>query len=388
MSLSTLNETFFATEENYEVNENLCFNTDLLERCRIQSPRIEKYLKKYGTLVEQQLQLIPIDSIHGLEPIVNQKTGETRPRGFQVRSEEDLDSTVVDDLVYSMNDRDWDPCANQPVFFRLGKNWEYTDNHGRKKVYGIANGTHRYTAAVKSKQTHIIGWVIDIPIKYLKKWVTAEANRQALSCKPRSDNDIIESILFDLNSEESDLFKKIDGCSNSEYQSILMDEVKEYNVSSQKANTIIRAVIHNSDLKPERKQWGSEQMISFIEEQRLDWVKIKHEIYDFKKKDDSAYVIVVQDEGRGVQIAVDKYISHILGPNKDKKLTIVFSLAKAAKVDKQNRTQLRESFRIKVNEKLKSYYLATNLIYDKMTAIVPLYVYLPEFDDESSFMVL
>ena len=287
-----------------------------------------------------------------------------------------------------MNGRDWDPCANQPVFFRLGKSWEYTDNHGRKKVYGIANGTHRYTAALKSKQTHIIGWVIDIPIKYLKKWVTAEANRQALSCKPRSDNDIIESILFDLNSEESDLFKKIDGCSNSEYQSILMDEVKEYNVSSQKANTIIRAVIHNSDLKPERKQWGSEQMISFVQEQRLDWVKIKHDIYDFKKDDDSAYVIVVQDEGRGVQIAVDKYISHILGPNSSKKLTIVFSLAKAAKVDKQNRTQLRESFRIKVNEKLKSYYLATNLIYDKMTAIVPLYVYLPEFDDESSFMVL
>ena len=140
MTTSTLNETFFVIKEKNEVNKNLCFNTELLDRCRTISPRIEKYLKNYGTLVEPELQLIEVDSIHGLEPIINKRTGQTRPRGFQVRSEEDIHSTVVEDLAYSMNAKEWDPCLNQAAFFRLGEDWEYTDNLGRKKMYGIANG--------------------------------------------------------------------------------------------------------------------------------------------------------------------------------------------------------------------------------------------------------
>lgn len=381
---STLNQTFLENEAGKQVNENLCFNTDLLNRCRISSPRIEKYLKKYGKLVEPELQLISVDSIHGLDPITSKK-GKTMPRGFQVRSEEDLDSTVVDDLVQDILKNEWEPTAHQPVFFKLGDEWEYTDNFGNKKEYGIANGNHRYTAALKSKQEFIIGWVIDIPLKYLKKWVTAEANRQLLSCKPRSDRDIVESILYDLQSKESDLYAKIENADNSEYEKILNEEVKDYNVSSQKANTIIRAVIHDSGLTPERKQWGSDQAISYISEQCIEWKKIKHEIYDFETKQGS-YVIVVQDEGRGVQIAVDKYINHILGPNKDKNLIICFSTAKAAKIDKNNRQQVRNSFRSKVNERLMTYYNGTKLIFDSFSAIIPQYVALPEFDDEQSFV--
>ena len=90
---------------------------------------------------------------------------------------------------------------------------------------------------------------IDIPLKNLKKWVTAEANRQALSWKPRSDADIIDSVLTDLNSKESDLYSKIQNVSNAEYNDILIEEVKEYNVSSQKVRSIVRDVLHQSDLK-------------------------------------------------------------------------------------------------------------------------------------------
>ncbi len=79
MTTSTLNETFFVIKEKNEVNKNLCFNTELLDRCRTISPRIEKYLKNYGTLVEPELQLIEVDSIHGLEPIINKRTGQTTP---------------------------------------------------------------------------------------------------------------------------------------------------------------------------------------------------------------------------------------------------------------------------------------------------------------------
>ena len=405
MSASTfshLNDTFLHDVEEPGVNENLCFNLALLDACRMSSPPIEKYLRKkdggvYGTLVEPKLQLIPIDSIHGLEPITNQQTGKVKPRGFQVRADEDLDSTVVDDLVYCMNagaggtaECQWDPSANQAVFFRLNDEWKYTDNLGRKKRYGIANANHRYTAALKAGQTHIIGWIIDIPLKNLKKWVTAEANRQALSCKPRSDSDIIDSVLTDLNSKESDLYKKIKDVKNSEYNALLIEEVKEYNVSSQKVKKIVRAVLHESELKEERKEWTSDQMVSWFEGAWTGrgYKKIKHDLYDFRSKDSKTFVILVQDEGRGVQMVVDKYISHILGPNKDCKLLIVFSTAKVSKVTRENKQAERESFKRKVNERLWEYYQGTDLIFNQMSAIVPQYVALPEFDNENGLIFI
>lgn len=401
-TFSDLNDTFFYDVEETEVNENLCFNTALLEVCRMSSPPIEKYLRKkdggvYGTLVEPRLQLIPIDSIHGLEPITNQKTRKIKPRGFQVRADEDLDSTVVDDLVYCMNAGaggtekcQWDPSANQAVFFRLSDEWKYTDNLGRKKIYGIANANHRYSAALKAGQTHIIGWIIDIPLKNLKKWVTAEANRQALSCKPRSDSDIIDSVLTDLNCKESDLWKKISKSNNSEYNDILIKEVEEYNVSSRKVKKIVRAVLHESDLKEERKEWTSDQMISWFEGEwkGKGYKKIKHDLYDFTSKDSKTFAILVQDEGHGVQMVVDKYIGHILGHNKDCKLLIVFSTAKGSKVTRENKQEERESFRRKVNERLLQYHQGTDLIFNQMSAIIPQYVALPEFDNENGLIFI
>ena len=399
---SEINEALFNEPDTNEVNENLCFNTALLETCRMQSPPIEKYLQKrnggvYGTLIEPQLQLIPIDSIHGLEPIINQKTKVKKPRGFQVRADEDLDGSVVEDLVHDINagaggtpECKWDPCSNQPVFFKLNDEWKYTDNLGRKKIYGIANANHRYTAALKANQTHIIGWIIDIPLKNLKKWVAAEANRQALSCKPRSDADIIDSILTDLKSKESDLYKKINNVSNAEYKRILIEEVKDYNVSSRKVLLIVRSVLHESELKEERKEWTSDQMVSWFEGawSGKGYKKIKHDIYDFVSKDEKIFVILVQDEGRGVHIVVEKYISHILGKHKDCKLIIVFSTAKASKISRADKQEEREAFKRKVNDRLYEYYLGTDLIFNQMSAIIPQYVALPEFDNEDGFIFI
>ena len=387
---SVLNETFFS-QDYPEVNENLCFNTELLEQCRLKAPRIEKYLKSkrgyvYGTLVEPQLQLIPIDSIHGLDPITNNKTGKKKPRGFQIRADEDLDSNVVDDLVYSITEKDWDPSANQPVFFRLGEEWEYTDNNGFKKIFGIANSNHRYTAANKTHQTHIVGWVIDMPVQNIKKWAAAEANRQALSSKPRTDNDIIQSIMTDLNEPTSELAKTIERSPNTEYTSILMEEALDYNISSKKVASIVRAVIHTSGLKPERKEWAKDQAVAYITEHKVNWIKIKHDIYDYTNKEETYFAIVVQDEGRGVQMVVDKYIQHLLSPNRDKKLIVIFSTAKTANITKENRAQIRRSFMTKVHDKLVDYNRATNLIFNDMDATMMQYIALPEFDDEESFV--
>ena len=379
--------TFIDYEGTYHLNSDTtktkvyCFTQELLESCRNSAPRIEKFLKNYGELAEPQLQLIPLDEIHGLDPIQNQKTGRVNPRGFQVRSEEDIDSNVVDDMVEDILNLDWDPTAHQPVFFALGEEWRY----GNKK-WGIANGNHRYTAAIKAGETYIIGWVIKIDLKYLRKWVTAEANRQLLASKPRSDRDIVYSIKHDVHDPESDLYKKLnaDDVDNSEYHRIILAEVKEYNVSRQKAESIVRQVIHEADLTPDRKQWQKDQALQFIDELSPTWTKLKHPIYNYQTPNGD-FVVYVQDEGYGVHQVAQAWCSHVLSSNKDKQLIVVFSSAKKANVTKENRAEHRRNFITKVNQVMENYWNAGNLIFGQMCAINPKYVSLAEFDDEKGY---
>ena len=44
--------------EDQEINENLLFNSDLLERCRKHSPRIVKSLVGYGKLYKEDYNLL------------------------------------------------------------------------------------------------------------------------------------------------------------------------------------------------------------------------------------------------------------------------------------------------------------------------------------------
>ena len=103
-------------------------------------------------------------------------------------------------------------------------------------------------------------------------------------------------------------------------------------------------------------------------------------------KEETYFAIVVQDEGRGVQMVVDKYIQHLLSPNRHKKLIVIFSTAKTANITKENRAQIRRSFMTKVHDKLVDYNRATNLIFNDMDATMMQYIALPEFDDEESFV--
>ena len=66
----------------------------------------------------------------------------------------------------------------------------------------------------------------------------------------------------------------------------------------------------------------------------------------------------------------------------------MFSTAKVSKVTRENKQAERESFKRKVNERLWEYYQGTDLIFNKMSAIVPQYVALPEFDNENGLIFI
>ena len=46
------------------------------------------------------MQLVDLRQIHGLEPIGTPNTSDYRPRGFQTRSDKDLNSKVVVELTF------------------------------------------------------------------------------------------------------------------------------------------------------------------------------------------------------------------------------------------------------------------------------------------------
>ena len=101
---TTLNE-IFNQETSIEVNENLCFNTELFEACK-KGPHINTILGDYGKAITPHPVLIDIRQIHDLGYIAHKYNSELdRPRGFQTRADQDLDQDTVDDIAKDMVNR-------------------------------------------------------------------------------------------------------------------------------------------------------------------------------------------------------------------------------------------------------------------------------------------
>ena len=123
---STLNQQFIPQPEGREINEELCFNTELLNKCRSQEDlkkKMEKSLEGYGKLALPDLQIVDMRQIHGLEPIGEGK--HYRPRGFQTRADKDYDKTVVDDIAMDILNKDWDHTLPQGALFLLPEKYQY-----------------------------------------------------------------------------------------------------------------------------------------------------------------------------------------------------------------------------------------------------------------------
>ena len=84
-----LNSAFNCESPNHEVNENLVFNTELLNRCRQECKhKIDVQVLAYGgKMVTDVLELIDIRTVHPAgKEITNNKTGTVLPKGFQILS--------------------------------------------------------------------------------------------------------------------------------------------------------------------------------------------------------------------------------------------------------------------------------------------------------------
>lgn len=381
-----LNKTF-NVDNKIEVNENLCFNTALFEACK-KSPHINTILNGYGKAVSEYPVLIDIRQIHDLSSITD-IYGNVYPRGFQTRAAEDLDRDTVDEICKDICERKWDPLLMQGAVFPLPKQFKGMSfsPDGVERIYGIANLTHRYYAALQAGQTHIIAWIADISLDNLRKWANAEANRKRYASNPRVDLiDIPESILFDVNNKNSKLSARLDNASTpEEEEDIIREEVESYNVHTKTRDAIIRQLGHLGGFTPERKRYDAAFMAQYVESKNPTWVRCSGGIYDYIT-DTGVPVILAQYEGRGPAEVATKWAEHVL--NNNGPLLVLLSLKKSGKIDPEQAQEIRHMFIQEVGNCVKKIGMAYEKIYGGGDGMLPKYEAFPEFAGENKMIKL
>ena len=376
-----LNSTFITDYLDYEVNENLVFNTELLNRCREECKhKIDVQVLAYGgKMVTNVLELIDIRTVHPAgKEIKNNDTGDVLSKGFQIRFDTNIDIAHKNDILEDIWSRDWLPSAPQMVFFRLPIEYQYVDN-GVKVVWGIVDGAHRYDAADDANEEGVIGWLIDMEVDKIRKFANAELNRVKYGAKARTNNDIAASVCVSYKDETSDLYAKIQVAEEEDVNQILLDEIMTYHVKSQTAGAILRIIMHDPNVVVNRKEYDSKRMTNYIAEHKLDWIKTKDPHCDYVSGK-GVRIIVTQASGSN-HVIVAHNICQLLRVNNDP-ISVVFATAITDKLNKANSLEKRLAFKRKVIGVIKVMGEGYKAMFDDLTAVNPNWLCFPELADE------
>ena len=381
---SALNEELIGKVniEDQEINENLLFNSDLLERCRKHSPRIVKSLVGYGKLYKEELQLVDMREVHPAgKEIQSIKTGKVLPKGFQVRTDITIDSVNRDAIAYDISQKDWSPYAEQVILFLLPEEYRYRNDDGIEVIYGILDGNHRYDAASQQYEERVVAWLVDMPLNKIRKYGNAEANRQKNSSKPRSNQDIADSIKMDIEDTTTQLSKEVKKAEDSKelnVSDIIRKEIEDYKVHPNTVPAILRIIIHESNIVVDRKDYDSTRRALFISEYLPSYVKVKGKEWDYETPE-GVRVILIEASGSNHIIVANKICKM---QKENDPICVTFSNAKGDKVTPENRDTLRRKFMLKVYEVMQENHEGYDRIFVKKNAINPSFECLPELADE------
>ena len=369
--------------EESKVNENLLFNSDLLDRCRKHSPRIVRTLSGYGKLLKDELQLIDMREVHpaGRE-IKNKKTGKVLPRGFQVRTDCTIDEKNRDEIEYDISKKDWDAYAEQIILFLLPEEYRYTTSEGIEVKYGLLDGNHRYDAAYNQHEEKIICWLVDMPLNKIRKYGNAVANRVKNASKPRTNQDIADSIKADIEDNTTDFSKEVKLAEESDDKNVsdvIKKEIEDYNVHPNTVPAILRIIIHESNVVTDRKDYDAGRRSIYISEFHPNYIKVKGKEWDYETPE-GVRVILIEASGSNHVIVAHKICK--MQKESNIPISIIFCDAKTDKVTKENRDVLRNRFKQKIYDVIKEIASGYDSIFVKKNAIIPSFECLPELPDE------
>ena len=390
MTFSTLNQHIIQSNvlEEHVINENLCFNTELLVKCRqfAEVSDIEPELKEFGGVLlgDKQLDLVDKRTIHPPgEPLKNQVTGKMDfPNGLQIREDMITDTATVDIFSKIISDRKWNPKRDQIILILLPEEYQYVNDEGRTVIWGILDGNHRVDGSNKQHEENIIAWKVSMPLDNIRKYGNAVCNRDDNVVNPRQNRDIVASVIYDIKNPDKKLHKDLKKCADDEQKinKILKDEIISYKVHHKRAESILRDLQWQEDsgLNVKNKPWDSARMDTFIEKNpECDkWVEVNKSTHKYETPTGKK-IIVIQAEGQQTLAAAYKY-AQLISVNPDEKIEILIALAKKItdktdeKVSKERKKIVREFWSV-----LKTMGVAQNLK-TKREARIPSIGYFPE----------
>ena len=383
-----LNKTFDIDPIKYEVNEDLLFNTDLLNRCREDCKHtIDLKLATYGgSMVSDVLELIDIRTVHPAgKEIRNNDTNEVLPKGFQIRANVNIDIGHKNELLEYIWDRDWLTTAPAMVFFRLPEYYQYVRADGIKVIWGIADGSHRFDAASDANETSVIGWKVDFKISNpttllstIRKFANAELNLSKYVKKSRTEEDVAASVIETYRDKPSDLYAKIQNAKEEEITQIYIDEIMTYHYKSQKARAIYKILQNDKDIVVARKEYQSDLIESYIAEHCIDGVSSKNPYCQYVTNK-GVRVIVTQTSGEKHLTVAYKICK--LVQESDAPIAIAFATSEKG-LNKNNAYERRQQFRRKVFDTIKDMGQGSKMIFEDLTAVNPKWLCFPELADE------
>lgn len=378
-----------------KLNRKPTFTEELLELCRKADNRYcEDKLKFFnGEYSHAQLQLIPLNSVHEpFKDVINNETGKRDfHRGFQTRVDDDYDKDTVNDIQEDIEDYKWDPHAQQIALFELPNKYQYKEKKTKTLVkYGVANGNHRVTAALLAGETHIIAWIIKIPVSSLREWATAVGNAPGKTSNPRKKADVVQAIVEAIELNETAFAQKLNEANEndkSKITSILEKYLKEvYSIRSRQIPGYIKSILNNSGVQSEYRDWTVKEFAREIIEN-----PDKYPGYEQVPGKDNQFVcngvlnIIVKDDTTQYQNLVYEISDEINDENRP--TDVIVLPPKGAKFDKNTRGDVRKVPATKfMSNILKVYHAGEKLFGATPTAHVPKYKGAPQFDDEKLFV--
>ena len=379
---TTLDDIFGVQYEEHTINENLLFNSEMLNRCRAECKHdISLAVAQHGgKMISNVLELIDIRSVHPAgKEIKNNKTGKVLPKGFQIRYDTNIDNAHKNDILEDMWNGDWLPSAPAIVLFRLPEEYQYIGEDGIKVIWGIIDGAHRFDAADDANQENIIAWLVDMEIDKIRKFANAELNRVKYGAKSRTDNDIAASVIVSYKDETSDLYARIENAEEGETNQILIDEIKSYHVKDQTAGKILRIIMHDPDVIVDRKEYDAKRMTNYIAEHRVTWSKTKDPDCDYVT-DKGVRIILTQASGSNHVIVAHNICKLMQASNAP--ISVVFATAITDKLNKNNALEKRLAFKRKVLDVIKVMGQGYKMMYEDLTGVNPNWLCFPELADE------
>lgn len=397
MTYSKINETLLGTGVNRKINENLLFNTKLLEECRKHSERIETKLQKYGgKLIKEELDLYDLSRVHPVgKPLINQKTKKVDyPNGLQIRSNMITDNETVDLFKDIIAKRTWNPRRNQIILIQLPEEYQYFNDDGFLVTFGIIDGNHRVDAASLTEE-FIIAWLIDMPLNKIRKYGNAVCNKVDEAVLGRSDDDIIESVLIDLKDKTTDLCKntkRIEEETTNEDQrqklisELWKEEINDYDVHHKKAEALLRKLQwKDSGFVIGSKPWDADRIKVFIEDECEDsksWTPTPEEKYYDYTNAHGHKIIVTQAEGNN-HVAVVYNRANILEKDPNAQVFVYAALAKKFKSsDPEKIANARDNFITSIKDATKKIAKSYKLLHEDDISPLTRFGYLPQNSQE------